>query len=69
MKKSQETTLYNFHYETGQKSDGRLQIIFSIQRSIHKEPPEVGLVSLYWWVELCMPTLRRECGDNSKTIY
>ena len=28
----------------GQKSDGRLQIWCSIQLSLHKEPPEVGLV-------------------------
>ena len=28
----------------GQKSDGRLQIWRSIQVSLHKEPPEVGLV-------------------------
>ena len=32
-----------------------------IQVSLHREPPEVGLVekltgSLYWWVELCVPT-------------
>ena len=31
-----------------------------------RKPPEVGLVekltgSLYWWVELCVPTLHREC--------
>ena len=36
------------------------------QLSLHKEPPEVGLVkkltgSLYWWVEQCVPTLHREC--------
>ena len=40
-----------------------------IQLSLHKEPPEVGLVkkltgSLYWWVEQCMPTLHRECYRN-----
>ena len=32
----------------------------------HREPPEVGLVqtftgNLYWWVQLCVPTLHREC--------
>ena len=36
-----------------------------VQVSLHREPPEVGLVeklpgSLYWWVELCVPTLHRE---------
>ena len=53
-------------WNKGQKSDGRLQIWCSIQVSLHKEPPEVGLVkkltgSLYWWVEQCVPTLHREC--------
>ena len=33
--------------------------------SLHREPPEVGLVekltgSLYWWVEQCVPTLHRK---------
>ena len=50
----------------GLKSDGRLQIWCSIQLSLHKEPPGVGLVkkltgSLYWWAEQCVPTLHREC--------
>ena len=49
----------------GQKSDGRLQIWCSIQLSLHKEPPEVGLVkkltgSLYEWVIRHVPTLHRE---------
>ena len=35
---------------------------FDAQLSLHKEPPEVGLVeefsgSLYWWVELSVPSL------------
>ena len=35
-----------------------------IQVSLHREPPEVGLVeqltgNLYWWVELCVPILHR----------
>ena len=39
----------------------RLQIICSIEVSLHREPPEVGLViklsrSLYWWAELCVPS-------------
>ena len=34
----------------------------AIQVSLHREPPEVGLVEkltriLYWWVEQCVPTL------------
>ena len=34
----------------------------SMQVSLHREPPVVGLVekltgSLYWWVEQCVPTL------------
>ena len=34
--------------------------------SLHREPPEVGLVeklsgSLYWWVELGLQSLHREC--------
>ena len=38
----------------------------SIQESLHREPPEVGLVekvsgSLYWWVELGVTSLHREC--------
>ena len=37
-----------------------------IQVSLHTEPPEVELVekltgSLYWWMELCVPTIHREC--------
>ena len=33
----------------------------TLYRSRNREPPEVGLVekvtrSLYWWVELCVPT-------------
>ena len=36
-----------------------------MQVSLHREPPEVGLVekltrSLYWWVEQYVPTLHRE---------
>ena len=36
-----------------------------IQVSLHRDFPEVELagkltVSLYWWVELCEPTLHRE---------
>ena len=53
-------------WKWGQKSDGILQIWCSIQVSHHREPPEVGLVvklsgSLYWWVELGVPSLHREC--------
>ena len=38
----------------------------ALQVSLHREPPEVGLVenltgSLYWWVEQYVPTLHREC--------
>ena len=38
----------------------------STQVSLHREPPEVGLVeklsgTLYWWVELGVPSLYREC--------
>ena len=38
--------------------------------SLHKEPPEVGLVEklterLHWWVELlCVPILHRECSQS-----
>ena len=37
----------------------------AMQVSLHRDPPEVGLVekltgSLYWWVELCVPSLHRE---------
>ena len=50
----------------GHKSDGRLEIWCSIQVSLHRDPPEVGLVEklswhLYWWVELGLPSLHREC--------
>ena len=39
---------------------------FSIQVSLHREPPEDGVVqklsgSVYWWVELGVPSLHREC--------
>ena len=58
----------------GQKSDGRLQIWCSLQVTLHREPPKVGLVekltgSLYWWVELCVPTLHRECYRTLWYIY
>ena len=41
--------------------------------SLHKDPPEVGLVkkltgSLYWWEEQCVPTLYRECGSTDEFI-
>ena len=43
-----------------------LQILLSIQVSLHREPPEVELVkklteSLYYLVEQHVPTLHREC--------
>ena len=39
-------------------------VVMMISR--HREPSEVRLVemlsgSLYWWVELCVPSLHREC--------
>ena len=46
MNKSQELTFFHRHHKffplriKGQKSDGR----YPIQLSLHKEPPEVGLV-------------------------
>ena len=38
----------------------------ALQVRRHRGPPEVGFVeklsrSLYWWVELGMPSLHREC--------
>ena len=53
-------------WNKGQKSYGRLQIWWSIQVSLHRESPEVGLVkkltgNLHWWVEQCLQTLHREC--------
>ena len=48
--KSQETMVFHGRQKLiplwikGQKSDGRLQVWCSIQLSLHKEPPEVGLV-------------------------
>ena len=53
MNKSQELTIFHGHQKLtsaknfkGQKSDGRLQIWCSIQLSLHKEPPEVGIVKM-----------------------
>ena len=45
--------------------DFKLDAIYQV--NLHREPPEVVLVekvseSLYWWVELCVPTLHRECS-------
>ena len=45
----------------------------AIQLSLHKEPPEVGLVkkltvSLYCWVEQCVPTLHLEMLPHSLII-
>ena len=58
----------------GQKSDGRLQIWCSIQVSLHREPPEVRLVTnitrcLYWWVKQHVPTLHRECYHTLWYMY
>ena len=71
MKKSQETMVFNgtsidFRCETEARKvmvDFKFDALYSY---LHREPPEVGLVekltgSLYWWVELCMPTLHRKC--------
>ena len=50
MNKSQELTVFHGRQKLTsamkqrQKSDGRLQILCSIQLSLHKEPTEVGLV-------------------------
>ena len=50
MNKSQESMVFGRHQKLtsamkGQKSDGRLQITdFKIQVSLHREPPEVGLL-------------------------
>ena len=47
MNKSQELTVFHGRQKltsASQKSDGRRQIRCSIQLSLHKEPPEVGLV-------------------------
>ena len=54
----------DFRYETKARN---VMVDFKfIQVSLHREPPEVGLVkkltgSLYWQVEQCVPTLHREC--------
>ena len=45
-----------------------------LQVCLHREPPEVGLVeklsgSLYKWVELCVPTVHRECTALSDNSY
>ena len=61
MNKSQETTVFQGHRiltsttKLRKKSDGRLQIWCSVQISVHRETPEVGLLekltrSLYWCV-------------------
>ena len=47
-----------------------MMVDFKLQLSLHKEPPEAGLVkkltgSLYWWVEQCVPTLHREVLPHS----
>ena len=50
MNKSQELSVFHRLQKLtsakikGQKSDGKLQIWCSIQLSLYKEPPEVGLV-------------------------
>ena len=70
MNKSQETTVFSGRQKLtsamklGQKSDGFDALYRYV--SLYREPPEVGLVeklsgSLHWWVELCVPTLHREC--------
>ena len=58
----------NFHYETKAR---KVMVDFkfddlAIQVSLHREPPEVGLLkklfgSLYWWMEQCVPTLVWRC--------
>ena len=58
----------------GQKSDGRLQIWCSIQLSLHKEPPEVGLVKklmevcISGWYGTCQPYIESTTviSDNRK---
>ena len=50
--------------------DFKFDALYSLQLSLHKEPPEVGLVkkltgSLYWWVEQCVPNLHREWLPHS----
>ena len=57
----------------GQKSDGRLQIWCSIQLSLHKEPPEVGLVKkltricISGWYGTCQPYI--ESITDRLTIF
>ena len=69
MNKSQETTVFSARQKLTSAMklrDGRLKILCSIQVSLLREPPEIGLVenvsgSLYCWVELGVPFLHREC--------
>ena len=76
MYKSQEMMVFSGRqhwlplWNWGQKSDGRLQIWCSIH---HGEFSLVRLVekltrNSYWWVELCMPTLHRECYCSSDYV-
>ena len=72
--KSQETTFFSGRQKLTSAMKLRpekvmvyFQIRYSIQVSLHREPPEVGLLeklsgSLYWWVELGVPSLHRECS-------
>ena len=67
MKKSQEMMVFSGRQKL--TSAMKLRPECSIQGCLHREPPEVGLVekltvSLYWWVELCVPTLHKECGSS-----
>ena len=55
MNKSQETMVFSGHHKLTcamklrPESDGRLQILCSIQVSRHREPSEVGLVETLPW--------------------
>ena len=80
MNKSQETTVFSGRQKLtstmnwGQKSDGRLQIWCSIQVSLHREPPEFGLVetlsvSLYGgWSWVCHPYIQSATALSDKWI-
>ena len=71
MNKSQETTVFHGRQKLTSAiiKARKVMVDFkfdALQLSLHKEPPEVGLVkkltgSLYWWVEQCVPTLHRGC--------
>ena len=67
MNKSQETTVFSSFQKliSAMKLNPEKSMIdfkfYALQVSLHREPPEVGLVeklsrSLYWWVELGVPS-------------